>query len=189
VNAYKTAMAVMGTFVTIVAAAVSVIYFAFIVLPFCIVLGYVALWSISRSRSVRVPIGVAIVGAFCLISPTVVYIGNEGNWNQPGTQWLLLPLLVGIVLLCVNAFAIYVRCVAGSFATLVGGPALVVACGIAFWWLLHVDSSRADLYMYRLHAVLVCVYGLLGTILAADRLGRALRRPPEAAAGQPNRLA
>jgi hypothetical protein len=174
VNAYRTAMAVMGTFVAIAAAVLAATYAAFVVLPFCLVLGYVALWSVSRSRSVRVPISVAIVGAFCLVLPTVVYIGNEGNWNQPGTQWLLLPLLVGIVLLGANALAIYVRYVAGSLATFVGGPALVVACGMAFWWLLHVDSGRADLYMYRLHAVFVCVYSLLGTILVADRLGRSV---------------
>jgi hypothetical protein len=174
VNAYRTATAVMGTFVGIAAAALSATYAAFVVLPFCLVLGYVALWSISRSRSVRVPISVAIVGAFCLTSPTVVYIDNGGNWNQPGTQWLLLPLLVGIVLLGANALAIYIRYVAGSLATFVGGPALVVACGTAFWWLLQVDSGRADLYMYRLHAVFVCVYGLLGTILVADRLGRSV---------------
>jgi hypothetical protein len=172
VNAYRTAMAVIGTFVGIAAAVLSAPYAAFVVLPFCIVLGYVALWSISLSRRVRVPISVAIVGAFCLISPTVVYIGNEGNWNQPGTRWLLLPLLVGIVLLEANALAIYVRYVAGSLAIFVGGPALVVASGMAFWWLLHVDSGRADLYMYRLHAVFVCVYSLLGTILVADRLSR-----------------
>jgi hypothetical protein len=172
VNAYRTAMAVIGTFVTIVAAAVSVIYFAFIVLPFCIVLGYTALWLISGSRSVRVPITVAIVGAFCLVSPTVVYIGNEGNWNQPGTQWSLLPLVVGVVLLGANAFAIYVRYVAGRVTTLVGGAALVVASGVAFWWLVLVDASRADLYMYRLDTLFVSVYGLLGTILVADRLGR-----------------
>ena len=168
----------MGTFVAIAAAVLSVSYLALLVLPFCIVLGYVALWSVSRSRSVRVPIGVAIVGAFCLILPTVVYIGNEGNWNQPGTQWLLLPLLVGIVLLGANALAIYVRYVSGSLATFVGGPALVVACGMAFWWVLQVDSGRADLYMYRLHAVFVCVYGLLGTIVVADRLGRSVTQAP-----------
>jgi hypothetical protein len=83
-------------------------------------------------------------------------------------------LLVGIVLLGANAFAIYIRYVAGSLATFVGGLALVVACGMAFWWLLHVDSGRADLYMYRLHAVFVCVYSLLGTILVADRMGRSV---------------
>jgi hypothetical protein len=92
--------------------------------------------------------------------------------SEPGTRWLLLPLLVVIVLLEANALAIYARYVAGSLATFVGGPALVVAYGMAFWWLLHVDSGRADLYMYRLHAVFVGVYSLLGTILVADRLGR-----------------
>jgi hypothetical protein len=76
------------------------------------------------------------------------------------------------VLLGANAFAIYVLYAAGSLATFVGGPALVVACGAVFWWLLHVDSGRADLYMYRLHAVFMCVYGLLGTIVVSDRLGR-----------------
>ena len=148
----------MGTFVAIAAAALSASYAAFVVLPFCIVLGYTALWLVSRSPSLRVPISVAIGAGVCLISPTFVYIGNEGNWNQPGTQWVLLPLLIGIVLLGANAFGIYVRYVAGSLATYVGGPALVAACGMAFWWLLHVDSGRADLYMYRLHAVFVCAY-------------------------------
>lgn len=169
-RAYRTAIAVIGTFVAIAAAAISTAYLAFVAFPFCLVLGYVALWQISRSRSVQVPIRVAILGILGLTPPTVVYVGNEGNWNQPGTQWLLLPFLIGIVLLGANAFAIYVRSVASRLATLVGGPALVVASGIAFWWLLHVDSGRADLYMYRLLTLFVCVYGLLGTILVADRL-------------------
>jgi hypothetical protein len=34
--------------------------------------------------------------------------------SEPGTRWLLLPLLVGIVLLEANALAIYVRYGAGS---------------------------------------------------------------------------
>jgi hypothetical protein len=82
---------------------------------------------------------------------------------------LLLPLLVGVLLLGVNAFGVDVRYVACPATTLVGGPALVVAAALAFWWLLDVDAGRADLYMYRLHAVFVCVYAVLGTILVADR--------------------
>lgn len=55
---------------------------------------------------------------------------NRGNWNQPGTRWLILPLITVIVLLAANAFAIYSRSVATDLASLVGGPALVVAAVI-----------------------------------------------------------
>ena len=157
VNVYRKAMAVMGTFVAIAAAAVPIIYFAFIVLPFCIVLGYTALWLISGSRSVRVPITVAIVGTLGLIAPTVVYIGNEGNWNQPGTQWLLLPLLVGTVLLGANAFAIYVRHVASRVTALVGSAALAWR-----WRRIPAAGARGlgqggPLYVSTRHALCLCL--------------------------------
>jgi hypothetical protein len=170
VNAYRITMAVIGTLVAIAAAAISVTYFAFLVLPICLAAGGVALWLTSAARSVRFPIAAAAAGALCLAVPTVVYVSNQGNWNQPGTQWLLFPLLFGVLLLGVTPFGVYVRYVARPVTTLAGGPALVVASAVAFWWLLNVDSSRADLYMYRLHAVFVCVYAVIGTILVADRL-------------------
>lgn len=168
-KSYRIAIAIAGTFVAAAAAAASAAYLAVLVLPFLIVVGYSALWLIQRSRSLRVPIGVGVAGILGLIALTVLYAGNRGNWNQPGTQWLLFPLLTGIVLLGANAFAIYARYVASNLASVVGGPALVAGAGMTFWWLLQVDAGRADLYMYRLSGVLACVYGLLGTILIADR--------------------
>jgi hypothetical protein len=79
-------------------------------------------------------------------------------------------LLFGVLLLGATAFGVYVRYVTRRVTTLVGGPALVVTCASAFWWLMLVDAARADLSMYRLHAVFVCVYVVFGTILVADRL-------------------
>jgi hypothetical protein len=74
------------------------------------------------------------------------------------------------------------RYVVRPVTTLVGGPALVSAAAVAFWWLVNVDSGRADLYMYRLHAAFVCVYGVLAAILVADRLlqGRGRNRQTSA---------
>ena len=168
-------MAIVGTLIAAVAAAASAVYLAILVLPVLIVLAYTVFWVILRSRSVRRPIGAGIAGALPLVAVTVFYSGNGGNWNQPGTQWLLLALMLGIVVLGANAFAIYSRYVVSNVASLVGGPALVAAAGTAFWWLLQVDAARADLYMYRLAGVLLCVYGLLGTILLADRRWPTLR--------------
>jgi hypothetical protein len=172
VKAYRIAVAILGTFVAIAVAAITAAYLVLLALPFCMVVGFFALWLVARYRSVHVPIGAAIAGTLGLAVPSVVYIANQGNWNDPGTQWLLLPLLVGIVLLGATAFGIYVRDVAGGPATLIGGAALLVACPVAFWWLLQVDSGRADLYIYRLLAALVGVYAVLAAILAADRLLR-----------------
>ena len=110
------------------------------------------------------PLGASILG---LIAITIFDAANRGNWNQPGSQWLLLPVLAAIVVLGATAFAIYARYVARTLASLVDG--LVAAAGTTFWWLLQADDARADLYMYRLAAVLACLYGLLGTILLVDR--------------------
>jgi hypothetical protein len=109
------------------------------------------------------------VSILALIAITIFYAATRGNWNHPGTQWLLLPVLAAIVVLGATPFAIYARHVASTLASLVGGPLLVAAAGTTFWWLLQVDAARADLYMYRLAAVLVCLYGPVGTILLADR--------------------
>lgn len=168
-NRYRIAIAIVGTFIAVVAATVTALYLAIVVLPLLIGLGYLTLWLIRRSGNVHVLIGVLGASTLALIAVTAFYAGNRGNWNQPGSQWLLLPLLATIVMLGATAFAIYARYVTSTLASLVGGPALVGAAATTFWWLLQADAARADLYMYRLATVIVCLYGLLGTILIVDR--------------------
>src|SRR5690242_93904 len=95
-NAYRIAVAIVGTLVVIVAAAVTALYLAILVLPVLIALGSVTLWLIQRSGNVRLPMGVLGASTLALIAIAIVYMGNRGNWNQPGARWLLLPLLAAI---------------------------------------------------------------------------------------------
>jgi hypothetical protein len=168
-KAYRIAIAIVGTLVAVIAAAVTALYLAILVLPLLIGLGSVILLMIQRSGHIRVPLGALGASILGLIAITIFDAANRGNWNQPGSQWLLLPVLAAIVVLGATAFAIYARYVESTLVSLVGGPALVAAAGTTFWWLLQADAARADLYMYRLAAVLPCLYGLLGTMLLVDR--------------------
>jgi len=166
---YRIAVAIVGTLIAALAAAATALYLAFLVLPFLVGLGALTVWLIVRSGNARVAIGVLGAGMLALIAFTVSYAVNGGNWNQPGTQWLFFLLLATIAVLGATPFAIYARYVASPAVSLVGGAALVVAAATMFWWLLQGDAGRADLYMYRLAAVIVCLYGVLGTTLIVDR--------------------
>jgi hypothetical protein len=169
VRAYRVAFAIAGTMIAAVSAAVPMAYLALVALPVSAAFGYAALWVLQGSRDARGPVAAGGAAALVLIALAVFYSMNGGNWNQPGTQSLLLPLLAATMLLAANVFAVYVRFVAGRTASLAGGPALVAIAAVMFWWLLHVDAGRADLYLYRLTAVFASLSAAVTALVIADR--------------------
>jgi hypothetical protein len=151
------------------AAAISAGVLALLFLPVYLVVGYVALWLLSNSPTALRPLGIGLFGASALAIATIIYMGNHGNWNQPGRFWVFIMATGGIVLLGVNVFAIYLRYFTANGMAHLAGPTLLLGSAIGYWWLLHVEGGRADLYMFRADTVLAGLYFFLGLLLAVNR--------------------
>ena len=166
-RAYKLTIGVLGAFLTIVAASVSAAYLAVVLFPLLFIVGGIVFMQAS-SPTFR-PLLIGVLGASALAITTAFYMSNGGNWNQRGMSWVFLVALGGIALLGVNVFAIYVRYVTHKTIAFFGGPILLMGSAAAYYWLLNVDSGRADLYMFRADALFVGLYLLVGLASVVNR--------------------
>ena len=166
-RAYKLTIGVLGALLTIVAASVSAAYLAVVLFPLLFIVG-VVIFILAYSPRFR-PLLIGALGVSALAITTAFYMSNGGNWNQRGMLWVILVAPGGIALLGVNVFAIYVRYVTDKTVAFCGGPILLMASAAAYYWLLNVDSGRADLYMFRADALLVGLYLLVGLACVVNR--------------------
>ena len=166
---YKLSIAVIGTLLPILATSLSAGYAAPVFFPLYLVVAYIALWLISKSPTAWAPIGAGILAAAALGIATFTYIANHGNWNQPGQLWVFIAATAGILLLGVNVFAIYLRHRTSNVAAYFTGPLLLISSAIAYTWLVNVDATRADLFMFRADKLLAALYTILAAALILDR--------------------
>ena len=166
-SAYKLTIGVLGAFLTIVTASVSVAYLSLALFPILFIAGVIVF---MRAFSPRFrPLLIGVVGASVLAFTTAFYMSNGGNWNQRRMLWVSLVAIGAIALLGVNVFAIYVRYATTKTSAFFGGPILLMGSAAGYYWLLNVSASRGDLYMFRADAVFAGLYLLVGLAWVVNR--------------------